>query len=563
MSEARWGGQSPAELVPENAPFDEEQRAWLNGFLAGLLGLANGDARGAVDPVTSGAAAPSPQVANAASAGFSAGAALVDPPWKNPSLSLQQRLELSEGEELELRLASAMPQLDCGQCGTSCQGYARAIARGVEKELGRCVPGGRAVARQLDLLLAEPERTARVERLAEARRVGRVPALEQPLPAASQGPRLVGLGREPGHAHRLRVKSQRKLTLADAGSEIRELVLDQGEPPLSYQAGDCVAVFPHNDPDLVRALLRALGARGQEVVTTASGATEVWRCFLEDVDITHVRDETLRLFAEQAGRAQDVGVLRESLSQSTPSSFDMLDLLAMFPSSRPSLDRIVATLGALEPRLYAIASSSTHHPGELHLAVRVVRAERNGRERKGVASQFLSDGVFRGDDVFVRVQSGDRFVLPIDRPGPMIMLGSGTGIARYRAFLQELEARGRRGNTWLIMASCFEGDEALYKTELESWSRIGVLEHLDVVKLGQRGRRVGPEDVLRKRARRVVSWLDRGAFVYACGEGKGLSAILSDTLIDVLGRQGKMSRAEAADFLHVLRRDGRYVEEVY
>jgi sulfite reductase (NADPH) flavoprotein alpha-component len=129
--------------------------------------------------------------------------------------------------------------------------------------------------------------------------------------------------------------------------------------------------------------------------------------------------------------------------------------------------------------------------------------------------------------------------------------------------LQELEAGGRRGNTWLIMASQFEGDEALYQGELEAWSRIGVLEHLDVVKLGQRGRRIGPEDVLRRRARRVAAWLDKGAFVYVCGEGKGFSALLSDTLVDVLARQGKMTRAEAADFLHVLRRDGRYVEEVF
>ena len=361
----------------------------------------------------------------------------------------------------------------------------------------------------------------------------------------------------------MRVKSQRKLTLADAGSEIREIVLEHEGAELRYQPGDCLSVFPHNDPDLVRALLRAIGARGQEMVSTPNGLTEVWRCLLEDLDITHVRDETLRLFADEAGRSEEAQVLRESIAQATPSSFDLLDLLSMFPSSRPSVERIVATLGALEPRLYAIASSPTHHPGELQLAVRVVRAERGGRERKGVASHFLSDGIFRGDDVFARVHPGERFILPVDRPGPMIMLGSGTGLARYRAFLQELEARGRRGSTWLIMASCFEGDEALYESELRAWSRIGVLEHLDVVKLGQRGRRVGPEDVLRKRARRVASWLDRGAFVYACGEGKALSAVLSDTLIDVLGRQGKMSRAEAADFLHIMRREGRYVEEVY
>lgn len=552
MSEARWGGQPPAELVPENAPFDEEQRAWLNGFLAGLLGLANRGAEGSAAAEASRA-----QRTPAAS----------EPRWRDAALSLEQRLALSEGEALEPRLGSALPQLDCGQCGSSCQGYAQALANGAEKDTARCIPGGRPVRGALERLLGEQARSARTDRAwalgGAARRSVRSHEEPTSAPAAPSRPRLVGQGRERSEAHRLRVKAQKKLTLADAGSEIREIVLEVLEPLPTYQVGDCLSVFPHNDPDLVRALLRAVGARGQEVVRTSHGQTEVWRCLLEDLDITHVREETLQLFADEAGRIDDVGVLRQSLSQSTPSSFDLLDLVAMFPTSRPSVERIVATLGALEPRLYAIASSPTYHPGELHLAVRVVRAERGGRERKGVASHFLADGVFRGDDVSARVHPAERFTLPVDRTGPVIMLGSGTGVARFRAFLQELEARGRRGNTWLIMASCFEGDETLYESEIKAWSRTGVLEHLDVVKLGQRGRRIGPEDVLRKRARRVASWLDRGAFVYACGEGKGLSTGLSDTLIDVLGRQGKMSRSEAADLLHVMRRDGRYVEEVY
>ncbi len=476
MSEARWGGQLPTELVPENAPFDEEQRAWLNGFLAGLLGLAGSEPRAAVEARASG-----PE--------------------------------------------NAKPEPEPGARAWALGGAAR---RSVRSQVG-------------DLTAPAALRAA----------------------YSAVRPRLVGQGRERREAQRVRVKSQKKLTLADAGSEIREVVLELTDPDLTYRAGDCLAVFPHNDPDLVRSLLRAVGARGQELVTTANGSCEVWRCLLEDVDITHVRDETLQLFVQHAGRGEDVRTLRELLSQGAQQSFDLLDLLAMFPSSRPSIDQIASTLGVLEPRLYAIASAPSSHPAELHLAVRMVRVERGGRERKGVASHFLSEGVFRGDEVSVQIHSGDRFVLPEDLSGPMIMLGSGTGVARYRAFLQELEARGRRGNTWLIMASYFEGDEALYEAELKAWSRLGVLEHLDVVKLGQRGRRVGLEDVLRKRARRVVSWLDRGAVVYACGEGKALSAVLDDALIEVLGRQGKMSRTEAAEFVHVMRRDGRYVEEVY
>jgi sulfite reductase (NADPH) flavoprotein alpha-component len=516
MSEARWGGSPPADLVPENAPFDEEQRAWLNGFLAGLLGFGNGSNAGNPgDPRAPGAAALDAVPDRAGAALSSTGA----------------------GDNFAAARDAASGGAALGAGATAPAGAGAAPSSGVVPSAGASSVARRALRGTEEV----PSGTVVSPRVA------------------------LGVGPNGIECHRLRVKSHRKVTLADAGSEIRELILELDDPRIQYQAGDSLAVFPHNDPDLVRALLRAVGARGQEMIATPSGATEVWRCLLEDLDITHVKDETLRLFAEEAGRTEELTTLRESLalSLSAPSSFDLLDLLSMFPSSRPSLERIIATLGTLEPRLYAIASSPSYHPGELHLAVRVVRAERSGRERKGVASHFLSEGVFRGDDVAARVQPAERFSLPLDRTGPVIMLGSGTGLARFRAFLQELEARGRRGNTWLIMASCFEGDEALYESELKAWSRVGVLEHLDVVKLGQRGRRTGPEDVLRKRARRVVSWLDRGAFVYACGEGKHLSAALGDTLIELLGRQGKMSRSEAADFVHVMRRDGRYVEEVY
>jgi sulfite reductase (NADPH) flavoprotein alpha-component len=507
MSESRWGNSLPAEIVPENAPFDEEQRAWLNGFLAGLLGLANGtDSSASAEPAPAGSAA-------GLAAGTAAAASVVGQASGAASASATAAIGASGGA-----LGSREPS----------------------QRSGRAEPPSSGVA---------------------ARRVLRTPVPDEPASATLPRPRSAAS--EPGSVQRLRVKSHRKLTLADAGSEIRELVLESTDTPLDYRAGDSLAVLPHNDPDLVRALLRAFGARGQELVSTPGGPVEVWRCLLEHVDITHVREQTLRLFAEEAGHSAELGALGEALSPSSPSSFDLLDLLALYPGARPSLERIIATLGPLEPRSYAIASAPVLYPSELHLAVRVVRAERGGRERRGVASHFLSEGVFRGDDVAARIHTGARFTLPPERTGPVIMVASGTGLARFRAILQELDVRGRRGNTWLIMASCFEGDEALYEPELRAWSRSGVLEHVDVIKLGQRGRRAGPEDVVRKRARRVASWFGRGALVYLCGEGKGLSSALSDTLVDVLGRQGKMSRAEAADLLHVMRRDGRYVEDVY
>jgi sulfite reductase (NADPH) flavoprotein alpha-component len=535
-------------LVPENAPFDEEQRAWLNGFLAGVLGLSANEARAIPAPAGSSLAAalPRSRAEQAPAAASEAGTVAAD--------------------TLERRLLTVLAQLDCGKCGYSCQGYAQALASGSELDTSLCAPGGASAREALDALLSGAGASAPVLSGSARARAARAPVDSGVRPIREVAPlaELPGPGpaQERRCAQRLRVKSQRRLTLADAGSEIRELVLELNGSDLSYRPGDSLAIFPHNDPDLVRMLLRGLGARGQELVSTPQGSCEVWRCLLENVDITHVREETLRLYAASAHDAEAERSLLELRERGLPNGFDLLDLINMFPGVRPGVEQVVSTLGALEPRLYSIASSPSSHPKELHLAVRVVRRERAGRERKGVASTFLTEGVFKGDDLAAAVQSSERYIA-LETSVPLILLGAGTGLARHRAFLEELSARGRKGSTWLILASCFEGDETLYQSELEAWSKDGVLEHLDVIKLGQRGRRTGPHDILRRRARRVVSWLDRGAAVYACGESRGFSGALNDTLVEVLGRQGNMTPSEAADFLHEMRRDGRYVEEVY
>jgi sulfite reductase (NADPH) flavoprotein alpha-component len=521
-----------APLVPENAPFDEEQRAWLNGFLAGVLGIVANEAGTAVQARPTESAAPSAEPA-----------------------------PTGASSEREQRLFSALARLDCGKCGYSCHGYARALAVGAEKDTGLCTPGGGTTREALEAALVEPARLVRGGR-SPSGVVLRPSRRELEIDSTASSVEGAGGSDERRLAERLRVKGQRRLTLADAGSEVREVVLDLAGTALRYRAGDTLAVFPHNDPELVRHLLRALGARGQELVKSTSGPSEIWRCLLENVDVTHVREETLRLFASAATDTDALRGLGELLERGVPSGFDLLDLLEAFPSVRPGLEQVVATLAELEPRLYAIASSPSSHPTEVHLAVRMLRRERTGRERKGVASTFLTEGVIKGDDVLGWVRAGEHGAA-VETSSPLILLGAGTGIARHRALLEELEARGRRGNTWLILASCCEGDETLYEADLKGWSKLGVLEHLDIIKLGQRGRRLGPHDILRRRARRVASWLDRGAFVYACGEGKAFSGLLTDTLVELLGRQGKMSASEAADFLHGLRREGRFVEEVY
>jgi sulfite reductase (NADPH) flavoprotein alpha-component len=222
------------------------------------------------------------------------------------------------------------------------------------------------------------------------------------------------------------------------------------------------------------------------------------------------------------------------------------------------VDEIVATLPPLGPRLYAIASCPSLHPTEVHVLVRAVYGD---RERKGVASNLLAHNVFQGDQVVASVVSHERMSLPAD--APVVLVALGVGLGRFRGLLQELSCRGRQGGSWLIYAACAGGEESLYDKELSSLRRAGTLEHLDVVSAPLRGRRGGPRDVLKKRSRRLGAWLSQGAHVYVSGELRGRASSLADTLVDALCRHGRMSRPHAEGHLLAMRREGRYLEEVY
>jgi sulfite reductase (NADPH) flavoprotein alpha-component len=359
-----------------------------------------------------------------------------------------------------------------------------------------------------------------------------------------------------------RVKSVEKHSDSGADPELCELVLDRGGAPIPYRVGDCVAIAPQNDPDVVRMLLRALRARGQETLSTPWGVREAWRCLLEDADVSHVRDETLELLARSAQTAREARDIARLLEGASGPELNLLELLEAFPSTRPRLTDLVATLGAIQPRLYAIASAPSVHPNEVRIAVRVRGYERGGREQKGVASSFLAGRVFAGDTLPTHVQHTERFVLPNDEHTPLIMLGYGTGVARYRAFLEELDHRGRRGNTWLLVINRPETFEPLYDSELKHWLRKGVLERLDSERVGA-GRRASAHDLLRKRARLLGAWLERGAWFYVCGEAREMMTGLEEALIEIVARQLELSDSEALTYVKTMRKERRYVVDAY
>jgi sulfite reductase (NADPH) flavoprotein alpha-component len=423
------------ELIPDNAPFSSEQRAWLNGFFAGLLALDQ------VAPGQTLTAAPEAQEE--------------EYPWHDPAIEIEERMKLAQARPFELQLMAAMGQLDCGQCGYLCKTYAEVIAQGEETDLSLCVPGGRATAKKLKELMSA------------------APAVAPRAKLAPTGPVTSIYTRK--HPFNAKLKDLIRLTGPSSIKDTRHIVIDLAGSGITYEPGDALGVFPQNCPHLVEAILAALGATGEEAVDTPAGSMPARQALLEVYDLTKPTDEVLLCLSGYASDPLEAEQLKHLAQGSLEEGVDVLDLLEDFPSARPPLPELLMSLGRLQPRLYSIASSLKAYKDEVHLTVGVVRYERKQRVRKGVASTFFVDRLITGDTVKVYVQATYSFRLPRDNNTPIIMIGPGTGIAPFRAFLEERRARSAQGRNWLFFGNPNSKTDFLYQSELEDHLKEGVL----------------------------------------------------------------------------------------
>jgi len=566
------------EIVPPTAPFSAEQRAWLNGFLAGVLGLDGAPAAVAL------AGTPDAPAANVEPA---AAAPADDHPWHDPVLALDERLRLAEGRALSLRLMAAMGQLDCGQCGYLCRTYADAIASGAEPELDRCAPGGRATARALRRLTAEA--TAAAAGGAGAA-LGGDGALASGVPAPAERPPATGAPRAPRNgaggrsgtlpggaatmaavadgATRARPAAGRLVAcerLSDPRSEkdVRHVAIEVAAGGVRYAAGDALGVFAENDPALVDEILRRLGASGEEPVTAAGESLPARRALRQRLDVRSPSDAALECLAAAAGSAAEraalAGLARDGLAEGV----DLLDLLWGYPTARPSVVALARALGRLQPRLYSIASSSAVHPAEVHLTVAVVRYRRAGRLRGGVASTFFAERLALGAEVPVYVQPTREFRPPADGDTPVIMIGPGTGVAPFRAFLQERRARGHRGRNWLFFGNPHRDLDFLYRRELEAALAAGLLTRLDTAFSRDQPRKVYVQHRMREHGRALWAWLVEGACVYVCGDARRMAPDVHRALEAIAAEHGGRGAEGGAAFVRDLARQGRYLRDVY
>jgi sulfite reductase (NADPH) flavoprotein alpha-component len=517
-------------FLPDSAPFTEAQRAWLNGFIAGLLGAERAASQAA--PAQS---APAP--------------AAEDFPWHDPTLALDERMKLAEGGTLPRRMMAAMGQLDCGQCGYLCKTYAEAIASGAETDLGKCVPGGRDTAKMLKVLVAQSPVVAAAPSAAPAvKAVERGYGRDDPVPA--------------------RLVANELLTAPGAERDVRHIALDLADAGLAYDPGDSLGIWPQNNPDEVELLIAILRAKGSEAVTLADGAVVSAREALgRECDLRAPTDALYELLAREAkdevDRSRLAKLAKDDAEADTFGVHDVLDALLEFPSARPRIGDFAAALGRMQPRLYSIASSQKRHPREAHLTVSVLRYDRNDRTYMGAGSGFLAEHLRPGRTVSVFVQRAHAFRLPADLAAHVIMVGPGTGIAPFRAFLQERAAAGAAGRNWLFFGNQRRGADFLYRGELEDFAERRVLTRMDLAFSRDQTSKMYVQHKMLEAAQELWRWLANGAHFYVCGDAKRMAGDVDLALQQIAVTQGGMDAAAAKRWLAELAKAGRYQRDVY
>ena len=528
-------------FIPESAPFTPEQRTWLNGLLAGLFGLQE-----SITPLSTAEAAKLlPGLLEAPAAPDEEDGA----PWHDPAMPLPERMKLAEAKPLPRRLMAAMGQQDCGQCGYNCKDYADALFAKSEKRLNLCVPGGKDTARMLKELYQEFDGTPAM-----------LPAQTAPAPAKSAP--VSPLGRSRDNPIYARFLSRRRLNKPGSEKETWHIDIDLAGADLDYVVGDSFGMFPANDQDLIAAVLAAIEAPPDFPI-----ADRTLREVLTDgVSLSPAPDMLFQLISYLTGGERRQTAKRLAAGEDPDGDAATLDVLAAlhkFPGVRPDPEAFIEALDPLQPRLYSISSSPKTNPTRISLTVDSVRYEVDKRTRFGVCSTFLGNRIAPGDRIRVYVQKAPHFALPEDPAKPIIMIGPGTGIAPFRAFLHERQAINAPGRNWLFFGHQRGGCDFFYEDELVAMRSSGLLTRLTLAWSRDSDQKIYVQHRMREVGRDFWSWLNDGAHIYVCGDALRMAKDVETALVDIIAEHGGCSPAEAVRFLGELKAKGRYQTDVY
>jgi sulfite reductase (NADPH) flavoprotein alpha-component len=590
---------SSVPCIPETAPFNAEQRAWVNGFLAGLFSRAAAGAAG-LPPEAAGGARLRLLILFGSQTGTAEGLAkraateaarhkvqarVVDMnafasvDWSQERHVLVITSTWGDGDPPDNAVgfwnylnSEAAPRLE--------QVNFAVLALGDRNYADFCGAGRKFDARlaQLGATRFHPlaECDVDYESAAKAWLAGIWPALNgQPAAAVDAvigetevtGNGANGKGYSKTNPFRARLLANRLLNGPGSAKETRHFEISLKDSGLTYEVGDALGVMPANCPLLTGEILAALNCDGEEAVKLVDGAeVSLRKALLENFQITRIPLPLLAMFAERSKDPALTGLLKpENKTELDKFCYgrEIIHLLLAYPQVRFTPGVFAALLTKLQPRLYSIASSPKLHPGEVHLTVAVVRYESHGRRCQGVCSSFLADRVTGETPVPVFVQTSHGFRLPQSLETPIIMVGPGTGVAPFRAFLEERRATGAKGRNWLFFGEQRQATDFLYAGELEAMQRDGHLTRLDTAFSRDQAGKVYVQQRMLENAPEFWSWLEAGAHVYVCGDAKRMAKDVDEALHRVIQAAGQKTAEQAAEYVQRLKQEKRYQRDVY
>jgi sulfite reductase (NADPH) flavoprotein alpha-component len=593
-------------FVPDNAPFTPAQRAWLNGFLAGLFAQA---------PHSNGEAAPSAPAKPRLSVLFGS--------QSGNSESLAKKLgKEAKNQGYDVTVAAlgkvsltALAQEGCALIITSTWGEgdppdnAASFWEALQEQQGTPLTNlsfsllalgdtnyeqfcgfGKKVDKRLEELGAKRifERVdcpVNFEEEASRWQKGVFEAVSK-LPSASDAQQLNGskgvllevsapgsveekpAGYSRKNPFQARLLTNRKLTAEGSEKDTRHYEICLKDSGLTYEVGDALGIMPTNSPELVEEILKALGFDGEEEVSGPEGNKMPIRlALMREYQIRAPHRDFLNAMAEHDAADQ---YLKELIRADVRTELDkflwgreIIDFLVESPGVGFTPAEFVSLLQELQPRLYSIASSLKAHPEQVHLTIDTVRYEAHGRKRKGVCSNFLADRVGPETPVPVFIQPSKHFRPPENGDLGTIMVGPGTGIAPFRAFLQERKATGAKGGNWLFFGAQKSGCDFFYRDELEAYQREGVLSRLDTAFSRDQGHKIYVQHRMVENAKALWNWLEQGAHFYVCGDASRMAKDVDKALHDVVEIGGGRSKEDATQYIKKLKSDKRYQRDVY
>ncbi len=363
-----------------------------------------------------------------------------------------------------------------------------------------------------------------------------------------------------------KVTCNRLLTSEKSSKETRHYEFSLAGSGLTYEAGDALSIVPQNCPELVADIVKAIGCTGQEdepVHGENMRFSEALRTHFE------IKLPSKELLQEIANRSSDpeLNSLLQAGDKDKLSHYlwgrDTLDLLLQFPEIEFSAAEFIALLKPLQHRAYSISSSGKMHPDSVHLTIASVRYNSYDREHKGVCSTFLADLVDENTEVKIFFSPNKSFRVPEDDSLPMIMVGPGTGIAPFRAFLQEREFRKASGKNWLLFGDRNAATDYIYQDEIEAMQASGLITHLDLAFSRDQQEKIYVQDRMRENGAEMFAWLEQGGSFFVCGDATYMAKDVDKALHDIIEEHGHKTAEQAADYINHLKKEKRYVRDVY